>query len=131
MHWPYRTMGHFLSNLLESSLSRVLDSPQPSHRSVRRKKDDLKLPKSGSLTWSVSRPPSFIDINTNALVYDNGALCTNFSHTDCCKKLENIITGSNQLKGRGQGKFCGKWEVNCSIPHSQELLVQPRMTVRH
>lgn len=85
------------------------------------------------VTWSTSCPPSFIDINTNTLVYDNGVLRTNFSHTDCGEKLEKIITGSNQLKGRGQGKFSRKWEVHWSIahPHPQEPLVQPRMTVRH
>lgn len=85
------------------------------------------------VTWSTSCPPSFTDINVNVLVYNSGVLCTNFCHMDCCEKLEQTITGSNQLQRRGQGKFCGTWEVHCSIPYlcPQEPLVQPRMTVRH
>lgn len=83
------------------------------------------------VTQSTSCPPSFIDINVNALVYDNGTLIPNFCRMDCCEKLEKIITGSNQLNRRGQ--FCGKWEVHCSIPqpHCREPLVLPRMIVRH
>lgn len=57
------------------------------------------------MTWSTSCP--FIDINAKVLVYTNGMLRTNSCYVDCWEKLEKIITGSNQLEGKGQGKFCG------------------------
>lgn len=100
-------MGHFLSNLLESSLSFFLLTDLRFGCGL--SKMISKCP-SQVVTWSISCLPSFIDNNTNVLVYDNGVLHRNFSYIDCCKKLEKIITGSNQLKGRGQGKFCRKWE---------------------